>query len=390
MAPASLDPESPRVADVIRGTLRELPDHTRRAVRAVVLVWLALIALQIWDIRDRPVASAVAELASVLLGTAGFMLMGLVQVLRAAGAPPPDPAPHVLTDRAVFTSDEPAVRRILMALPSVGVAVVALMAAAIALSVARVWLGASPVVSLITVIYIVALAAGVVVVGDSARRLYEHGQKQATRAGRMESQLADARLAALQAQMNPHFLFNALNTVAALTRTDPRAAEATVENLSEVLRTTLEKSQQVETTLADEMRFVKAYLSIERQRFGNRLTVDWQAAPEILPAIVPPFSVQPLVENALKHGVSPRPQGGRLTVSAARSGDRLRIAVEDDGEGFDGRYREGTGLGNLRRRLEVLYGPAATISVDRAAPGGRVVLELPFMTAGVTDASADR
>jgi sensor histidine kinase YesM len=390
MAPASFDPESPRVADAIRGTLRELPPHTRRAVRAVVLVWLALIALQIWDVRDRAGASAAAELVSVLLGTAGFMLLGLVQVLRAAGAPPPDPAPHVLTDRGVITSDEPAVRRILMALPSVGVAVVALMAAAIALSVARVWLGASPVVFLITIIYVVALAAGVVVVGDSARRLYEHGQQQAARAGRMEAQLADARLAALQAQMNPHFLFNALNTVAALTRTDPRAAERTVENLSEVLRTTLEKSPQVETTLADEMRFVSAYLSIERQRFGDRLAVDWQAAPEILSAIVPPFSVQPLVENALKHGVSPRAQGGRLTVSAARSGDRLRIAVEDDGEGFDGRYREGTGLGNLRRRLEVLYGPAATISVDRAAPGGRVVLELPFMTAGVTDASADR
>jgi len=390
MAPVPHDPESPRVADVIRGTLRQLPTHTRRAVRAVVLVWLVLIVLQIWDIRDRSGASAAAELASVLLGTAGFMLLGLAQVLRAAGDLPTARPVRVITERTAIIVDAPAVRRILMALPSVGVAAVALISAAIALLVARVWLGASPVVLLIAIMYAAAVVAAVVVVGDSAKRLYAYGQEQAARASRMEAQLADARLAALQAQMNPHFLFNALNTVAALTRTDPHAAETTVENLSEVLRTTLERSEQVEGTLADEIRFVSAYLSVERQRFGERLTVGWDLAPETLRAVVPAFSMQPLVENALKHGISPRAEGGRLRISAECRADRLRIAVEDDGDGFDARYREGTGLGNLRKRLEVIHGTAANVTVDRTALGGRVVVDLPFVTSGVADARAGR
>lgn len=382
---------SPKVRDVMVRTIRELPPHTRRAIRVVVMVWLVLLVLQVWDSREPAGSQGAAELLSVVLSTAAFLLIGLLQVLRSAVEPTAGPR-RILGGPAddQAQEDSPAVRQILMATPLVGSIAATLLASAIVLLVARVWLGYSPAVLVIAVVYGVALAVVLGLVRDAAARLYSLGQADAARAGRMATQLATARLSALQAQMHPHFLFNALNTVAALTRSNPRVAETTVEHLAEVLRTTLDRSQRSRTTLADEVRFVRAYLAVEAQRFGDRLRIDWAIDPAAEPLEVPPFVLQPIVENALKHGIGPRAGGGRIQISAGHTAGRLHLAVEDDGEGFDRRFQDGTGLGNLRERLAVLYGSAAALTVHPVPTGARVSVDLPAGTPAHADASADR
>jgi signal transduction histidine kinase len=372
-------------------TIRELPPHTRRAIRVVVMVWLVLLALQVWDSREPAGARGAAELLSVVLGTTGFLLIGLLQMLRSASEPAVGPQ-RLLGDPAddLARADSPAVRQILMATPLVGSIAATCLASAIVLLVARVWLGYSPAVLIIGVVYSVALVVVLSLIRDAAARLYGLGQADAARAGRMETQLTTARLSALQAQMHPHFLFNALNTVAALTRSNPRVAESTVEHLAEVLRTTLERSQQSRTTLAEEVRFVRAYLAVEAQRFGDRLRVEWAIDPDAEPLEVPPFVLQPIVENALKHGIGSRAHGGRIRISAEPAADHLRLTVEDDGEGFDRRSQDGTGLGNLRERLAALYGKAAMLTVHPVPSGARVSVDLPAVAPAHAHASADR
>jgi LytS/YehU family sensor histidine kinase len=253
-----------------------------------------------------------------------------------------------------------------------------------------VFLGTSPAILAIGVVYLSAFAGALRAASQASAQLYAFGQHESARVARAESQLSDARLAALQAQMNPHFLFNALNTVAALVRTDPGAAETTVENLAEVLRSTLQRSQQTLGTVRDEVEFVRAYLAIERQRFGERLSVDWTVDPAALDICLPPLTVQPLVENALKHGIGQRRDGGRIVVSVVGMAERLRIEVADNGDGLDRPLHEGTGLRNLRDRLRVLYGSAGTLSLESSAAGTRVRVEVPLTTPGASDARADR
>ena len=157
---------------------------------------------------------------------------------------------------------------------------------------------------------------------DSTRFLYAHAREQAAAAERAQAEAADARLAALQAQMNPHFLFNALNTIASLVRTDARAAEATTENLAAILRRTLDRSRSTRSTVEDEADYLRAYLAIEQARFGDRLAVEWQIDPAALPARIPPMTLQPLAENALRHGIGGRLEGGRIRIAARRDGRR--------------------------------------------------------------------
>jgi LytS/YehU family sensor histidine kinase len=218
------------------------------------------------------------------------------------------------------------------------------------------------------------------------RQRHDAGAEEA----RLRAALRTAELSLLKSQLNPHFLFNALNTVAALTRSNPRVAESTVEHLAEVLRATLERSQQSRATLAEEVRFVRAYLAVEAQRFGDRLRVEWAIDPDTEPLEVPPFVLQPIVENALKHGIGSRAHGGRIRISAEPAADRLRLTVEDDGEGFDRRFQDGTGLGNLRERLAVLYGSAAALTVHPVPAGARVSIDLPAVAPAHAHASADR
>jgi signal transduction histidine kinase len=215
------------------------------------------------------------------------------------------------------------------------------------------------------------------VLSDTTRWLYFHAREQADAAERARAQAADAQLAALQAQVNPHFLFNALNTIAALVRTDPRSAEATTENLARVLRRTLDRTRRTDCTVEDEVDFLRAWLAVERERFGDRLRVDFEVEPAADPLRIPTMTLQPLVENSLKHGIAGKLEGGRVTVRVHRQGDRLRLEVEDDGAGFPRELGEGTGLANLRRRLETIYGADAELRVERPAAGARVVVELP-------------
>jgi LytS/YehU family sensor histidine kinase len=214
-------------------------------------------------------------------------------------------------------------------------------------------------------------------VSRTTRFLYRHGQDQAELAARAREEATQATLAALQAQMNPHFLFNSLNTVAALVRSDPVAAERTVENLAAVLRRTLDRSGRSMSTVRDEIEFLRAYLAVEQERWRSRLTVDMQVDSAALDCAIPPMTLQPLVENALKYGIGSRLEGGRLRVTAERRNGELRLSVSDDGPGFPNRYREGTGLGNLRRRLATLYGETAALELERQNGGAEVRIRMP-------------
>jgi LytS/YehU family sensor histidine kinase len=217
-----------------------------------------------------------------------------------------------------------------------------------------------------------------VTLSDATRFLYTHAVSQTELAERARAEASEAQLAALQAQLDPHFLFNALNTVASLVRTDQRRAEATVENLARILRRTLDRSRKASIPLSDELDYLRAYLSIEKERFGDRLIVDWRIDAAALDCRIPPMSLQPLVENSLKHGFAQRMTGGSVRIGAARSNGRLRLEVADDGPGFAPGHTDGTGLGNLRRRLETLYGGNARLEVPASNGGGAVVaIDMP-------------
>jgi signal transduction histidine kinase len=208
--------------------------------------------------------------------------------------------------------------------------------------------------------------------------------------------LADsARLRALQSQLNPHFLFNALNGIATLIREGERTRAAdTVDTLSDFLRLTLQKLDSPEIPVREELAFVEQYLRIQRLRFGSSFRTTVDADPETLDALVPTLILQPLVENAVRHGVLARAQGGALSVSIRRRDAVLVITVEDDGPGLkdDGAHPYGVGLRNSAERLAALYGDDAHMSVG-ARPYGRgflVVVFLPFRKETVMPANPTR
>jgi signal transduction histidine kinase len=179
-------------------------------------------------------------------------------------------------------------------------------------------------------------------------------RRQRLSAARTEAELAQARLTALKAQLNPHFLFNALHSLSELVSSDPQAAEDGLDNLGEIMRYALDQAKRDEVLLQDEAAFVEDYLAIERLRLGDRLTVRTDIEPAALTRPVPPFTLQPLVENAIRHGVAPRPTGGVVEVTAKTTGDELVLEVKDDGEGADPKTVEttgGFGLRALRQRL---------------------------------------
>lgn len=206
-------------------------------------------------------------------------------------------------------------------------------------------------------------------------------------ASRLEAELARAQLLALRTQLQPHFLFNTLHAISSLMDEDVRAARRMIARLADLLRSTLDTNDQQEITLLRELETLELYLDIERERFSDRLRVDLEVHPDTLEARVPNLILQPLVENAVRHGIAPLHEGGRITVSAARDGSRLVLAVEDDGAGTrDGQPREGVGLRNTRARLARLYPEGYELLIDRPRDGGfRVRIEIPF----VTDASTN-
>jgi two-component system LytT family sensor kinase len=195
--------------------------------------------------------------------------------------------------------------------------------------------------------------------------------------------LADqARLSVLQAQLNPHFLFNSLNGVATLIREQKgAAAETMVSTLSDFLRATLRTVNMPEITVSEEMVFVDQYIELQQLRFDDRLSVTLDVREETFSALLPTLMLQPLVENAVQHGVLACEGGGGVNISIARHGAELRVCVEDDGPGAssEGLPSFGVGLTNTAERLHALYGSAASMSIGRSTRGGfSVVLRLPF------------
>ncbi|MFY0533145.1 sensor histidine kinase [Nannocystis pusilla] len=215
-----------------------------------------------------------------------------------------------------------------------------------------------------------------------ARGLYARRERRrATEAAQLSAQLAEAQLAALKAQLHPHFLFNALGSISELVHLDPDGADRMLVKLSALLRRALDVASTQEVTLAEELSFLQPYLEIEQVRFADRLTVCWDIEPQARAALVPHLALQPLLENAIVHGIAPRAGGGTVGVAAWVVGERLVLAVRDDGVGSAGRVRAGVGVGltNTRARLERLYGAAHRFTVSDVAGGGvEVMLELPL------------
>lgn len=202
------------------------------------------------------------------------------------------------------------------------------------------------------------------------------------RAERVQRQLAlEAQLAALQARTNPHFFFNSINTVACLIPENPELAERTLERIADIVRYALETSPAREVPLSRELAIVRDYLEVQSARFGARLRWTIELSEAAAGALVPPLIVQPLVENAVLHGVGERKQGGEVEVAARRDGDTIQIDVRDDGPGPEGSTHGGTrtSVADLTTRLHLLYGGQGRLTSGRGLQGGyHVRLELPF------------
>ena len=210
---------------------------------------------------------------------------------------------------------------------------------------------------------------------------------------RVRSQLAESRLEALTAQLQPHFLFNTLQGISTLITRDPAAADAMLSSLSDLLREVLRRGDKREVELQEELRVLEPYLDISRRRFGERLAVRLAIDEGLSHALVPFFILQPLVENALHHGISSHAGAGNIEIAAARDGRSLVLRVTDDGPGIVAPdASRGIGLANTRERLRELYGSAYTMEAGRPEQGGfRVTLSLPFREQpGAAAASKDR
>jgi two-component system LytT family sensor kinase len=222
-----------------------------------------------------------------------------------------------------------------------------------------------------------------VVVAAMAFEYHRLFRERTVHAARLEAALASAQLQALQAQLQPHFLFNTLNTIASLIAEDPRAAEGVVESLGDLLRAALHDAGRREIALERELELLDQYLAIQETRFRGRLRVRRVLDPDANRAAVPPLMLQPLAENAIRHGIALRSSGGTLTVRTARVADGLELMIEDDGPGFDGAgeasHTAGVGLANTRARLERLYGVAGQLDVGNRSGGGAFArVRLPF------------
>ena len=205
-----------------------------------------------------------------------------------------------------------------------------------------------------------------------------------TRARELGELAATAQLAALRAQINPHFLFNSLNSIAQLIHVDPAKAEACVERLAEIFRYLLNRAEQEFVPLSEELQMTNAYLEIERARFDERLRVETTVDPRALRQLIPNLVLQPLVENAVKHGLSRKVGPGTLRIAARIDGGTLTLVVGDDGLGMSSSvlaevFERGVGLRNLRARLERLYGPSHLPEIT-STPGGGTRVELRFPT----------
>jgi signal transduction histidine kinase len=231
-----------------------------------------------------------------------------------------------------------------------------------------------------------ALMTYAAIVGLShALAYHREAQARAIKAVQLETQLADARLRTLQAELHPHFLFNTLHAISSLIHTRPDSADRMISRLSDLLRLTFDRSGAPRVTLQEELEFLQKYLEIQETRFQDRLTVRYAIDPDTLDGEVPKLILQPLVENAIQHGVSPRSGPGLVEVASGRDDSRLWLEIRDDGVGLSGprtTRRDGIGLSNTRDRLECLYGAAHRFELLESPQGLTVRIEIPWSPAG--------
>jgi two-component system LytT family sensor kinase len=212
---------------------------------------------------------------------------------------------------------------------------------------------------------------------------YRKYHERELQASELEKSLAQARLQALQSQLNPHFLFNTLHTISALMHKDVEAADRMIMKLSELLRLALDNTETHEVALSQELEFLNRYLEIEKTRFRQRLTVETEIAPETLNAEVPNLVLQPLVENAIRHGIERHARPGKIILRAERRNGELLLEVQDNGDGLPGGKvsREGIGLSNTRDRLRQLYGERQMFELQNVPSGGLLArVTIPFHT----------
>jgi two-component sensor histidine kinase len=215
---------------------------------------------------------------------------------------------------------------------------------------------------------------------------YQRYRDRELRTIALQSQLAKAELQALKVQLQPHFLFNTLNSITELMHQDVRLAERVITRLSDLLRMTLENIGTQEVALRDEIEFVRGYLEIEQTRFQDRLKVEYQVAPETLDARVPNLMLQPLVENAIRHGIAKSSKPGVIVIESQRLGDRISICIRDNGPGLcspsASRANFGIGLSTTRARLEFLYGSDHSLQLDSLPEGGlQARIVIPYQPA---------
>jgi two-component system, LytTR family, sensor kinase len=214
---------------------------------------------------------------------------------------------------------------------------------------------------------------------------YQRYREREAQAAELRRELVEARLESLRMQINPHFLFNTLHAVSALIHENPEAADRVVARLSDLLRLSLDQSKPQEVPLREELEFLDRYLEIEQTRFGDRLRVEKQVQPDALPALVPYLILQPLVENAIRHGIEPREDTGQLSIQARRNNGKLELRVTDNGDGLAERPgqapREGIGLSNTRSRLHHLYGDKFLLELTSPNGGGlEARIDIPYRT----------
>jgi signal transduction histidine kinase len=234
-----------------------------------------------------------------------------------------------------------------------------------------------------------------VIIGVSqATDYYRRYRERELLASNLETRLVKAQLDALRMQLHPHFLFNALNSVSVLMRKDVDAADRMLLQLSGLLRVTLARNAAHEIRLGQELEILERYLEIEQIRFQDRLTVRVRVDPSALDALVPQLFFQPLVENAIRHGISDRETGGVIDIRAERQNGMLCLQVRDNGPGLNvtrGNLVEGVGLSNTRSRLEYLYGSGSRFEVGDADEGGLIVTAaFPFHTETIIEVEAKR
>ena len=195
---------------------------------------------------------------------------------------------------------------------------------------------------------------------------------------RMSQQVTEAKLSALQAQVEPHFLYNTLASVQALTEVDPQQANAMTGHLIQYLRNALPKMRESVSTVGQEIELVRAYLNILQMRMGKRLAFEIDVPPELMEAPFPPLMLPSLVENAIKHGLEPQREGGKVTIRATEADGTLRVSVLDTGRGFAETLGAGVGLANIRERLAALYGDKGKLTLESREPHGvEAAIEVP-------------